>query len=144
MPTIRLASHALALACAAAWSAATPAMAQHFTTAAEVRPMLDITRDSWVSLREWNGEDQLLFTQIVAWRCGLDRVRYAVNDGDKHKLALEPCYDSEIQPNAIKAKDVLPYVLLPGGSVETVTVWLDYDDGSADTADYARAAILSR
>lgn len=137
----RLASHVLAAACTAvAW----PAAAQQFTTAAEVRPMLDITRDSWVSLREWNGEDQLLFTQIVAWRCGLDRIRYAVNGGGKKKLPLEPCYEGEIRPNAVKARDVLPYVTLPGGSVETVAVWLDYDDGSSDRESYARAAILSR
>lgn len=131
------------LACVAL-AVAGPAGAQQFTTAAEVRPMLDITRGAWVALRERGGEDQLLFDRLFEWRCGLDRVRFAVNGGEKRKLALEPCYEGEIRPNKIKAKGAGPAATFPGGSVSTVTVWLDYDDGSTDTADFRRAAILSR
>lgn len=121
-----------------------PASAQQFTTAAEVKPMLDFTRDDWVALREYNGNDQLLFTQILAWRCGIDRISFAVNGDKRERLTVEPCYESETQPNAIKATGILPYVTFPGGTVEAVTVWLNYDDGSTDKEDYTRAAILSR
>jgi len=141
MRSVRLASLALGVAVAAL---GLPAAAQQFTTAAEVKPMLDITRANWVSLREYDGKDQLLFTQILAWRCGLDRISYAVNGDKKTRLKVEPCYEGETRPNAIKATDILPYVTFPAGSVKKVTVWLDYDDGSKDKADYARKKILSR
>lgn len=123
---------------------ALPGWAEQFTTAEEVKPMLDFTRADWVSLREYNGDDQLLFTHILAWRCGIDRISYAVNGGKRERLVVEPCYEGETRPNDFKDKDILPYVTFPAGSVEAVTVWLNYDDGSADTEDYSRKAILSR
>lgn len=141
MRTVRYAARALGLA---ALAFALPVKAQQFTTAAEVKPMLDITRANWVSLREYDGNDQLLFTQILAWRCGIDKISYAVNDGKKTRLKVEPCHEGETRPNDIKAKDILPYVTFPVGSVKAVTVWLDYDDGSSDRAEYKRKKILSR
>ena len=132
------------LALAALSALAAPAAAQQFTTAEEVKPMLDFTRADWVSLREFDGDDQLLFTHILAWRCGIDRISYAINGNKRQRLKVEPCYEGETQPNAIKAKDILPYVTFPGGTVDSVTVWLIYDDGSTDKEDYQRKAILSR
>jgi len=132
----------LALAALAAWT--TPAAAQQFTTAEEVKPMLDFTRADWVSLREFNGNDQLLFTQILAWRCGIDRISYAINGEKRQRLKVEPCYEGETRPNDFKDSDFLPYVTFPVGSVDKVTVWLIYDDGSTDKEDYKRKAILSR
>lgn len=144
MPLSRPALRPFLLALAALAGAASPAVAQQFTTAEEVRPMLDFTRDDWVSLREFDGDDQLIFTHILAWRCGIDRISYAVNDGARERLAVEPCYEGETRPNAFKDTDILPYVAFPAGRVETVTVWLNYDDGSTDKEDYGRKAILSR
>ncbi len=123
---------------------AVPAMAEQFTTAEEVKPMLDITRDHWVSLRERGAEDQLLFTQVIAWRCGLDAIAYKVNDRERRVLEVEPCYEGETRPNGIKGDGFLPYVTFPLGMVEEVRVWLDYDDGSSDSETYRRDAILSR
>lgn len=118
--------------------------AQQFTTAEEVRPMLDITRDDWITVREFDGKDQLLFTQILAWRCGLDGVSYAVNGGDRAKLEMEPCYEGETQPNAIRDDAFLPYVFLDLGAVQSVEVWLTYDDGDNDSESFTRDAVLSR
>jgi hypothetical protein len=120
-----------------------PAMAQQFTTAAEVRPMLDATRARWISVREYDGKDLLYFTNLLAWRCGLDSIHYSVNGGGEEAWRGEPCYDGEAVPNAQKAADKLPYVAFPLGSIENVTVRLQYDDGSSDTANYPRAAILT-
>ncbi|MCB1331570.1 MAG: hypothetical protein KDK28_19855 [Maritimibacter sp.] len=138
-PVARLAASAAVLV-AVAW----PGQAEQFTTAEEVKPMLDFTRADWVSLREFNGDDQLLFTHILAWRCGIDRISYAVNGGDRERLAVEPCYEGETRPNDFKDNSILPYVTFPAGSVTAVTVWLNYDDGSTDKEDYKRKAILSR
>ncbi|SMH57567.1 hypothetical protein [Maritimibacter sp. HL-12] len=122
---------------------ATPAFGQQFTTAAEVKPILDATKSNWIAVREYDGQDLLYFTHLMAWRCGIDQIYYALNGGSERPWDGEPCYEGEAQPNAIKAADVLPFVALPLGSVESVTVRLEYDDGSTDSASYQRADVLT-
>lgn len=122
---------------------ALPATAQQFTTAAEVKPILSATKANWVAVREYEGKDLLYFTHLLAWRCGLTSINYAVNGGAEKQWQGEPCYDDEAQPNALKATDVLPFVRLDLGSIQTVTVRLVYDDGSQDSANYQRAAIMT-
>ncbi|WP_259779127.1 hypothetical protein [Aliiroseovarius crassostreae] len=121
---------------------ASPAASQPFTTAAEVRPILDATQANWVALREYDGQDLLYFTHLLAWRCGLEQVQFSVNGGDVQVFELEPCYMDEAQPNAIKATDSLPFLNFPLSSVEQVDVTLTYDDGATASGSYARANIL--
>lgn len=135
MKTFKLTLAALALA--------SPVMAQQFTTAAEVKPILDATKAKWVSVREYDGKDLLYFTHLMAWRCGIEEIHYSVNGGGESLWQGEPCYESEAQPNAIKATDTLPFVTFAQGSVSSVNVRLIYDDGSTDTASYNRSAILT-
>jgi hypothetical protein len=118
-------------------------MAQQFTTAAEVKPILDATKAKWVSVREYDGKDLLYFTHLMAWRCGIDQIHYAVNGGKEKQWKGEACHDGEAQPNAIKATNILPFVTFPLGSVKTVKVRLVYDDGTTDSASYKRANILT-
>ena len=40
-------------------------------------------------------------------------------------------------------EDGLPFITLPLGSVETVVIEILYDDGTTDTANYERKAILT-
>ena len=95
MRSVRFVSRAAAVAFAS-WSF--PLAAQQFTTAAEVKPMLDITRAKWVSLREFDGNDQLHFDQLLKWRCGIDQISYAVNNGKKTRLKVEACHEGETRP----------------------------------------------
>jgi hypothetical protein len=111
------------------------------TTAGEVRPILTVTKGSWIAVREWDGQDLLYFTNLLAWRCGLHEIRYSVNGGPEQVLAAEPCYTEEGAPNALKMTDVLPYVTLGPGEVQTVTVSVLYDDLSADRAEYTRQQV---
>ena len=101
--------------------AAGQAAAQGFTTAAEVKPILEATRANWIAVREWDGNDLIYFTHLESWRCGLSEVRYAVNGGVEQIWPMDPCFEDTAQPNAIAA-DRLPYTVLPLKSVESVTV----------------------
>ena len=130
----------LALALSALGGAA---MAQGFTTAAEVKPILQATKANWVALREYDGNDLLYFTHLESWRCGLGAVRFSINSSAATQLReMEPCYEGTPQPNALKLEDHLPYVVLPMGMTQTVTIVVVYDDGSEDRADFERGAIL--
>ncbi|MCR8725367.1 hypothetical protein [Frigidibacter sp. ROC022] len=111
------------------------------TTAAEIKPILTVTKGQWLAVRDYDGQDLLYFTNLLAWRCGVFEIRYAVNDGPVQIFEAEPCYDDEAAPNALKLEDSLPYVVLPAGSVASVRVEVLYDDLSVDSAEYDRAAI---
>jgi hypothetical protein len=134
--------HSLPLALALTLGLAVPAGAQFFTTAAEVRPMLEATKSGWIAVREYDGKDLLYFTNLLAWRCGLDAIHYSVNGGAETRWDGEPCYDDEADPNGQKDANKLPFVSFPLGSVEQVDVRIIYDDGGTDSASYARRDIL--
>ncbi|MFQ5437829.1 MAG: hypothetical protein ACE5DK_03255 [Paracoccaceae bacterium] len=118
--------------------------AQAFTTAAEVRPILSATKSAWIAVREFEGNDLLYFTHLESWRCGLEGVKYGINSDVADRVwELETCYEGEAAPNAMKAEDRLPYVTLPLGSVESVTIEILYDDGTSDSALYERADVMT-
>lgn len=123
-------------------AAAGGAWAQSMTTAAEIKPILTVTKPQWIAVRPYEGRDLLYFTNLLAWRCGLDHIYYSVNGGAETEFAAEPCYEDTAQPNALKAES-LDAILVPFelDSVETVDVRVIYDDGSEDSASYTRAAI---
>ncbi|MEJ1991605.1 MAG: hypothetical protein P8X50_07770 [Maritimibacter sp.] len=122
---------------------ALPAAAQQYTTAAEVRPILDATRGKWVAVREYDGKDLLYFTNLLAWRCGVDTISYMINGGGLTRLDSEPCHEDEAVPNALKSNDIMPFISQPLGSIDTVEIRLLYDDGSTDSASYQRKNIMT-
>lgn len=117
-----------------------PAAAQTMTTAAEIRPILTATKPAWVAVNEYDGQDLVYFTNLLAWRCGLTSGTYGLNGAPADiPLPMEPCYEDEATPNALK--DV-PYIEAPLGSVTSISIAVTYDDGSTDTAEYERKAVL--
>ncbi len=135
----------LPLIAAVLWGLALPVLAQNFTSAAEVKPILSVTKPQWIAVREYDGKDLLYFTNLLAWRCGVQSVAYGLNGAaPETALVIEPCYDAESQPNALKMdQGVLPYIEAALGSVQSVTVLVTYDDGSTDTGYYLRAAVMT-
>lgn len=121
---------------------AAPVRAENFTTAAEVKMILDATKAQWIAVREWEGQDLIYFTNLLAWRCGLTSVSFSVNGEPAEALTMEPCHEDTATPNALMATDILPYVTKPLGSVQSVTVSVTYDDDTPDEASYERKAVL--
>ena len=131
----------LAAVLLAVWG--TAGLAQNFTTAAEVKPILAATRASWVAVREFDGNDLVYFTHLESWRCGLSQIRFSVNSAAAATIwETEPCYEDAAQPNALKLEEHLPYIVLPLGMVQTLSVVVVYDDGSEERAEFTRQQVL--
>lgn len=112
-----------------------------FTTAVEVKPILQATRGNWVAVREYEGQDLLYLTHLLSWRCGLLGVKVGINGGPMQDWPMPECQLDTAAPNAIPA-DAQIYEAHPLGSVATVEVEITYDDLSTDTAQFERRQVL--
>lgn len=120
------------------------ALAENFTTAAEIKPILDATRANWIAVREFDGKDLLYFTQLLSWRCGLSEIHYGLNGAAPDTVwPMEPCYDAEPQPNALKMEGAEIFLTAPLGSIQTISISVTYDDGTEASADFNRAAVMT-
>lgn len=121
---------------------ATGAAAGQGAAPAEVRPMLALTKSSWVTLSAAGGEDRLYFTHLESWRCAMAEIRFSVNGGPEQRRETEPCYRDSAQPNALRLRGAA-YVAFPAGSVERVAVEVRYADGTRDRVELGRQEILA-
>lgn len=112
-----------------------------FTTAVEIRPMLDASRASWMGVREYEGRDLVYFSHLLAMRCGLVGVFYAINDDALKEWPLPPCHFDLGWPNSILAQDGLIFAPYPLKSVDTISVTVVYDDLTTDSVRYERNEI---
>lgn len=129
------------LLAAAALALALPATAQaQFTTSAEVKPILKMIKPQWVSLREYNGEDLLYFTLLEVYRCGIEQIRFVINQGKPKVWETPPCPGDETF-SEIPA-DRLPFTSFPLRSVDRLRIELTYDDGDIEWAEYNREDVL--
>ncbi len=113
-------------------------------TAAEVKPILEMTKGNWVAVREFNGQDLVYFTHLESWRCGLEGVKFGINGGEPTQVwSLEECYEDEAAPNAMKMEDGLPYFQLPLNMVKPLIIEVTFDDGTVMTESFERNAIMT-
>ncbi|WP_425044092.1 hypothetical protein [Primorskyibacter sp. S87] len=112
-----------------------------FTTATEVKPILEATRGNWVAVREFNGQDLVYVTHLWSWRCGLAEMRLGINGNPPQPWPLPPCHLEQPAPNAILEGDGLPYRPFTLGSVSVIDVELVYDDLSTDQARFNRDGV---
>ncbi|WP_372884204.1 hypothetical protein [Shimia sp.] len=111
-----------------------------FLTAGEVRPILEATKGNWIAVREFNGMDLLYFTHLLAWRCGLYEVSFAVNGGEMQRFDMPDCDPANAMAVPPEATVYLEY---PLGSIETVAVELLYDDLARAGESFQRANVMT-
>lgn len=114
-----------------------------YTTALEVRPILGMTKTNWVGVREFNDQDYVYFTHLMAWRCGLWDIRYGINGAPADIVVpMEPCNEEFAQPNVmVDIENYLPYKIYPLGSVESIYIEIVFDDGTTDFARFNRSDV---
>jgi len=119
---------------------------QMFTTAENVKPILEMTQRNWVAVHGAQDQDILYFTHLASWRCGLESVAFGINGAPPSEpIALEPCYAETSAPNALMVTDgFAPYVVLEADSIRTVTVVVAFDDGTDDLVMFRRGEVLLR
>ena len=110
-----------------------------FNTAAEVKPILKMIKPQWVSVREFNGQDLLYFTLLEVYRCGIDQIRYVINDGKPRVWETPPCEGDDAFSKIPEGR--LPYATFGVKTVKKVRIELTYDDGTAEWAEYTRKDI---
>ena len=100
-----------------------------FTTAAEVGAILEMTKDSWAAVREYDGQDLVYFTHVLSWRCGLQGAKFSINGEPLQDLEMPECHMKFKQPNAmIDEEPLLTFRRYEFGTVETVRVDLLLDN----------------
>lgn len=112
-----------------------------FLTATETKPILTATKGSWIAVREYNGQDLLYFTHLLAWRCGLYEIRYAVNGGEMQQWPMAECQIGTPAPNALPTEAQI-YQTYTLKSIQTIDVEVLYDDLSTDAVSFERAAVM--
>ncbi|MEP5732245.1 MAG: hypothetical protein ABJL67_23085 [Sulfitobacter sp.] len=113
-----------------------------FTTAAEIKPILEATKGNWVAVRDYDGKDWLYVTHLWGWRCGLKALAISVNGETMQNWPLPPCHEEYVTPNAILEDDGIPALSFRKDSVRTITIQIVYDDLSMDIAHFERGNVL--
>jgi hypothetical protein len=89
------------------------------------KSILEMTKPAWVSLRDFNGETLLYFTQLMSWRSGISRIFYGVNKDVPDTEFVFPLHRG-VGTSQI-SEDVPTYIKLPY-EVRFVTVQVTYFD----------------
>ena len=93
----------------------------------QIKQILNITKNSWVSFRDFNGKQLIYFTHLESYTCGIKDVHYSINSDKLDKVwKLQPC-DSK-NPMAV-TKDIV-YLTMPLGTARSIAVQVTFMDGS--------------
>ena len=95
--------------------------------AEQMKKILGMTQNSWVSFRDFNGKQLIYFTHLEAYTCGIKEVRYSINTDVLDKVwTLQPCQDDGI--STIKKDLVMLHLAL--GTAKSIDVQLTFIDGT--------------
>jgi len=93
----------------------------------QMKKILNMTQNSWVSFRDFNGKQLIYFTHLEAYTCGIKEVHYSLNSNDLDKVwELQACESKGISG----VKKELIYLTLPLGTAKSISVQLLFVDGT--------------
>jgi len=96
-------------------------------SATQMKQVLNMTKNSWVSFRNYNGKQWLYFTHLESYACGIKKVNYSLNsDAIDKEWKLQPCNPKN--PMSISKKII--YLTMPLGSAKSVAVQVTFVDGT--------------
>lgn len=91
------------------------------------KKILRMNKHIWAYFRDYNGRQLIYFTHLETYRCGIETVKYSLDsDALDKEWELRPC-DAE-KPNTVATDK--PYIALPPGTAESITLQLTFTDGS--------------
>ena len=95
----------------------------------QVKSILESTKDSWIAFRIYDGMQYYYVTHLLSWRCGIRQVRYSENsDALDKSWPLPDC--NKLLPNNIPDDAKIHSKRMKVGTVKTLAIQLEYDDGS--------------
>jgi len=93
----------------------------------QMKPILNMTKNSWVSFRDFNGKQLIYFTHLESYKCGIKSVHYSINSDKLDEVwELEACNPKN--PLAVTKDDI--YLSLPLNTAKSISVKLIFSDGS--------------
>ena len=114
-----------------------------FTTAAEVGPILTMTKGNWAAVREYDGQDLVYFSHIFSWRCGLKGAKFSINGEPLKDLPMPDCHMKYQQPNSIIDDEALmTFQRFELGSVKSIRIDLLLDNLTVQSNTLLRENIM--
>ncbi|MFN2623707.1 MAG: DUF4062 domain-containing protein [Chthoniobacterales bacterium] len=99
-----------------------------FSTASEQlaqgKQILEMTKGSWLSFRDYDGKVLLYFTHLLSYRPVIQEIRYSINSD-----AVDQTYKFKPSDKMYIAGDELPYITVPANS-QYASVQITYKDGT--------------
>ena len=93
----------------------------------QMKKILNMTKNSWVSFRDFNGKQMIYFSHLEAYTCGIKEVQYSINTDELDKRwELQPCKTTH--PNTIR-KDII-YLTMPLNTAKSIAVQVTFTDGT--------------
>jgi hypothetical protein len=93
----------------------------------QIKPVLNLTKDNWISFRDYNGKQLIYFTHLETYTCGIQQVSYSINsDALDQTWELQPCDPN----NPLEITKEIIYLTLPLGTAKSIAVRLTFTDGS--------------
>jgi Domain of unknown function (DUF4062) len=99
-----------------------------FSTASEQlaqgKQILEMTKGSWLSFRDYDGKVLLYFTHLLSYRPVIQEIRYSLNSD-----AVDQVYKFKPSDKMYISGDELPYITVPANS-QYASVQITYKDGT--------------
>jgi len=91
---------------------------------AQGKQILEMTKGSWLSFRDYDGKVLLYFTHLLSYRPVIQEIRYSLNSD-----AVDQIYKFKPSDKMYISGDELPYITVPANS-QYAAVQITYKDGT--------------